>query len=452
MRRGTLTMESSIVGIEGAKEAVPLTAADRRAVRMALLGAVIGTTVEWYDFYLYATAAAAIFNHLFFPNMSPLAGTMSAYATALIGFLVRPLGAIFFGHYGDRIGRKRVLVITLVLMGGATTLMGLLPTQAAIGIWAPILLTLLRAVQGFGAGAEYAGAVLVAIEYAPRGRQGLYGAIPYMGVAAGLLLATVVFGLFSALPPAQFESWGWRMPFLFSAIVVMIGLVLRLRLRETPVFEQLERLGHRSKRPIAEVFKLCRREILCAWGARIGDNSLAYVYDSFVIVYCTQDLQLPKTMILSALAIAAAVQFVTVPLFGALTDRIGRRTVYVIGAILSGICVFPLFWALDTRSAVWITLALVAASSGAKTMMTAAQGPWFAGLFPARLRFSGFAIAREVTSPLAGGLAPIVATGLLAANAGSPTYVCFYVVGLAALTTVSLLLAPATSRDLAVPD
>lgn len=428
------------------------TPATRRAVRVALSSAIIGTAVEWYDFYLYATAAAAIFNKLFFPHLSPFAGTMMAYGTALIGFIVRPLGAVFFGHFGDRIGRKRVLVTTLVLMGGATTLMGLLPTEAVVGVWAPILLTVLRALQGFGAGAEYAGAVLVAIEYAPRRHQGLYGAIPYMGVAAGLLLATTVFGLVSSLPQDEFMIWGWRVPFLLSSVVMIVGLILRSQLGETPVFEELERLGHRAKRPIAEVFKLCRREIFCAWGARIGDNSLAYVYEAFVIVYWVQDRNLPRSGILAALAIASAVQFVTVPLFGALTDRIGRRTVYVAGAVLSGALVFPFFWALDTGSSIWATLALVVASSGAKTMMTAAQGPWFAALFPARLRYSGFAIAREVTSPLAGGLAPIVATALLAANQGSPTLVCLYVVGLAALTTVSLLLAPSTNRDLAVAD
>ncbi len=428
------------------------TPATRRAVRVALSSAIVGTAVEWYDFYLYATAAAAIFNKLFFPHLSPFAGTMMAYGTALIGFIVRPLGAVFFGHFGDRIGRKRVLVTTLVLMGGATTLMGLLPTEAVVGVWAPILLTVLRALQGFGAGAEYAGAVLVAIEYAPRRHQGLYGAIPYMGVAAGLLLATTVFGLVSSLPQDEFMTWGWRVPFLLSSVVMIVGLVLRSQLGETPVFEELERLGHRAKRPIAEVFKLCHREIFCAWGARIGDNSLAYVYEAFVIVYWVQDRNLPRSGILTALAIASAVQFVTVPLFGALTDRIGRRTVYVAGAVLSGALVFPFFWALDTGSSVWATLALVVASSGAKTMMTAAQGPWFAALFPARLRYSGFAIAREVTSPLAGGLAPIVATALLAANQGSPTLVCLYVVGLAALTTVSLLLAPSTNRDLAVAD
>lgn len=436
----------------GARQELAQTPETRRAVRTALGSAIVGTAVEWYDFYLYATAAAAIFNKLFFPHLSPFAGTMMAYGTALIGFVVRPLGAVFFGHFGDRIGRKRVLVTTLLLMGGATTLMGALPTEAAVGVWAPILLTILRALQGFGAGAEYAGAVLVAIEYAPRRHQGLYGAIPYMGVAAGLLLATSVFGAVSSLPQDAFMTWGWRVPFLLSAGVMIFGLVLRSQLGETPVFEELERLGHQAKRPIAEVFRLCRREIICAWGARIGDNSLAYIYEAFVIVYWVQDRNLPKAGILGALAIASAVQFVTVPLFGALSDRIGRRTVYVAGAVLSGALVFPFFWAMDTGSTAWATLALVVASSGAKTMMTAAQGPWFAALFPARLRYSGFAIAREVTSPLAGGLAPIVATGLLAANQGSPTLVCFYVIGLAALTTTSLLLAPSTDRDLTVAD
>ena len=266
----------------------------RKLVRKTLLSAIVGTAVEWYDFYLYATAAAVIFNQIFFPSYSHLIGTLLSYATFAIGFFVRPVGSVVFGRLGDRIGRKRVLVITLVMMGGSTAAIGLLPTYAQIGIWAPLLLTLLRAIQGFGSGAEYAGAVLLAIEYAPPEKRGLYGSIPYTGVAAGLLLSLIAFSLSSRLPARQFAAWGWRVPFLLSALVVVVGMVLRATLKETPVFSELMKTGQRSRSPIHEVFAVARRPLFCAWGARLGDNSLAYIYESFVIVYATQQLGIPK--------------------------------------------------------------------------------------------------------------------------------------------------------------
>jgi metabolite-proton symporter len=422
----------------------PQTADMRRAVRTTLLSAIIGTAVEWYDFYLYATAAAAIFNKLFFPSYDRLIGTLLAYATFALGFFVRPLGSIVFGRLGDHIGRKRVLVITLILMGGSTTAMGLLPSYAQVGIWAPIGLTLLRMAQGLGSGAEYAGAVLMAIEYAPDKRRGLYGAIPYMGVAAGLLLSLLTFSLSSRLPVQQFESWGWRIPFLLSSLVVVLGIVLRASLKETPIFVELAKKRRTSRSPVKEVFRVARRPLLCAWGARMGDNSLAYIYESFVIVYATHELGLARSEIITALMLSSALQMVTVPLFGWLSDQVGRKPVYLSGAVLSGIFVFPFFAMLQTRSRVLVYLALFIVSGIAKTLMTSAQSPWLAEMFPSRVRYTGFALAREVTSPISGGIAPMIATALLAVGKGSPYLVSLYVVALSLITGVSVALGPET--------
>lgn len=416
----------------------------RKAVRNATLSAIIGTAVEWYDYYLYATAAGTIFNKLFFPSFDSLTGTLLAYTTFAIGFFVRPLGSVIFGLLGDRLGRKAVLITTLLLMGCSTTAMGLLPTYASIGVGAPILLCILRALQGLGSGGEYAGAVLMVVEYAPANRRGLYGAAPYMGVALGLLLSLATFHYSSDLTKEQFEEWGWRISFLLSALVVMVGLIFRATLKETPVFEELKEKNARAKAPVREVFRTSLRPLLCAWGARMGDNSLAYVYESFVIVYVTQQLKLPRDMIVTALMFSTAAQFVTVPGFGWLTDKIGRKPVYIAGAVLSGLSVFPFFWLLQTKNPVMIYAGLFLVSSIAKTMMTSAQSPWLAEMFPARVRYTGFALAREVTAPIAGGLAPIIAVALLSAGAGSPHLVAWYVVVLAVITAASVFLGPET--------
>ena len=421
----------------------------QRQIRTTILSAIVGTTVEWYDFYLYATAAAVIFNKIFFPSYSHLVGTLLAYSTFAIGFFVRPIGGVVFGRLGDRIGRKRVLVITLLMMGGSTTAMGLLPTYSQIGIWAPILLALLRAIQGFGSGAEYAGAVLMSIEYAPATKRGLYGAIPYTGVAAGLLLSLVSFSWASRLSPAQFDAWGWRIPFLLSSLVVAFGMLLRSTLHETPVFDLLKQQSKLSASPVRDVFKIARRQIFCAWGARLGDNSLAYIYESFVIVYATQQLGIAKPRIMGALMASAAAQFITVPFFGWVSDRVGRKPVYLGGALLSGLFVFPFFAMLRTQSTFMLYAAIFAVSAVAKIMMTSAQSAWFAEMFPSRLRYTGFTLAREVTSPIAGGMAPIIATALLAAAGGAPHLVAWYVIALAAITIVSVALGPETcGRDL----
>lgn len=416
----------------------------RKGIRNTIISAIIGTAVEWYDYYLYATAAATIFSKLFFPTYDSLTGTLLAFASFSIGFFVRPFGSVLFGRLGDRIGRKKVLIITLLLMGGSTTAMGLLPTYAMIGIWAPILLTLLRALQGLGSGAEFAGAVLMVVENAPPNKRGLYGAMPYMGVALGLLLSLATFKLSATMAEADFLAWGWRIPFLLSAVVVGLGMVFRTTLKETPVFEALKIKNALVKAPIREVFRTSMRPMLCAWGARLGDNSLAYIFESFVIVYVTQQLHMARDTIVTALMFSTAAQFVTVPFFGWVSDKVGRKPVYMAGAILSGAAIFPFFAMLKTGNIVLLYLGLFLVSSVGKTMMTSAQSPWLAEMFPARVRYTGFSLAREVTSPLAGGIAPMIAISLLAAGGGSPHLVGIYVIGLAAITAFSVFMGPET--------
>jgi MHS family shikimate/dehydroshikimate transporter-like MFS transporter len=416
----------------------------QRAVRQAIVSAIVGTAVEWYDYYLYATAAATLFNKLFFPSYDHLTGTLLAYASFAIGFFVRPLGSVIFGRLGDRIGRKKVLVITLLLMGGSTTLMGLLPTYAMVGVWAPLLLCILRALQGLGSGAEYAGAVLMVVENAPVKRRGLYGSLPYIGVALGLLMSLATFHLSANLSKGAFEEWGWRVPFLLSAVVVAFGMILRSTLKETPTFLALQKRNAVVKSPIKEIFATSLRPMLCAWGARLGDNSLAYIYESFVIVYVTQQLHMSRDIIVTALMASTALQFITVPLFGWLSDLVGRRPVYITGALISGLAIFPFFRMLQTGELVWIYTGLFLVSSVAKTMMTSAQSPWYAEMFPSRVRYTGFSLAREVTSPISGGIAPIIAIALLAAGGGSPHYVAWYVVALGVITAVSVFLGPET--------
>ncbi|WP_410014753.1 MFS transporter [Sodalis sp. C49] len=431
------------------EQAIAQTPATRQVIRNTILSAIIGTTVEWYDYYLYATAAATLFNTLFFPSFDHLTGTILAFASFSIGFFVRPFGSVLFGYLGDRIGRKKVLVITLLLMGSSTTLMGLLPTYAQAGIAAPILLTLLRALQGLGSGAEYAGAVLIVVENAPAERRGLYGAMPYMGVALGLLLSLATFNFSSHLSKEAFEVWGWRIPFLLSTVVIAFGVIIRMKLKESPIFEELKRKNAVIKNPVREVFKTSKRQLFCAWGARLGDNSLAYIYESFVIVYVTQQLHIARDEIVTALMFSTALQFITVPLFGWVSDKVGRKPVYMGGAILSGLAIIPFFHLLQTRELVWIYAGLFLVSSIAKTMMTSAQSPWLAEMFPSRVRYTGFSLAREVTSPISGGIAPIIALSLLAVGDGDPKLVCAYVIVLSVLTAVSVFLGPETrGRDL----
>src|SRR6266568_2625452 len=320
----------------------------RSEILKVATASLIGTSIEWYDFFLYNTAAALVFNKLFFPTFAPLAGTIAAFATYAVGFMARPIGGIVFGHYGDRLGRKTMLYLTLAIMGLATTAIGLLPTYTTIGIWAPILLVTLRLLQGLGIGGEWGGAVLMAVEHAPAHRRGFYGSWPQMGVAIGLLLSTLVFRSFSRYPEATFLAWAWRVPFLLSVVLLAVGLWIRHRLAESPLFDKLKSRRAEARMPVVEVFRHHTKPLLLATGARLAENGLFYIFTTFSLTYVATQLKLDRNIVLSGLLVASAVSLVTVPAWGAISDRLGRRPVYMFGAVAGGILAFPFFWLIAT--------------------------------------------------------------------------------------------------------
>ena len=417
----------------------------RTSLREVIWASVVGTVIEWYDFFIYGAAAAVVFNKLFFPQFAPLAGTMAAFGTYAVGFFARPVGGIIFGNYGDKIGRKAMLVVTLMLMGVATTLMGLLPTYETIGIWAPILLLLLRILQGLGAGAEFGGAVVMAAEYSPVGRRGFFASLPCTGVAIGLLLSSGAFALFSSLPEEQFLSWGWRIPFLLSVFILGVGLYVRLRILETPVFEEVKETHTEVEVPVKEVVRTQPRNLLVAIGARFSENGNSYLFNTFVLTYITAQLALPENVGLYGVLIASALGLLTIPAFGALSDHVGRRPVYLAGAAFVALFAFPFFWMLNTKSTILIWLAIILSTSVGIYAMFSPQAAYFAELFDTRVRYSGIALAREISAPLAGGIAPFIATALLSST-GSYWAVAVYMIVLSLITLVSVYLGPETYR------
>jgi MHS family shikimate/dehydroshikimate transporter-like MFS transporter len=412
------------------------------SMRAVVVASIAGTVIEWYDFFLYATAAALVFSQLFFPTFDPLAGTMAAFATYAVGFLFRPIGGIFFGHFGDRIGRKSMLVATLLLMGTSSALIGLLPTYESIGVWAAILLVTLRCLQGFAAGGEWGGAVLMTTEYAPRGRRGFFGGFVAMGVALGLLLSNIAFIAFSSLPEEQFLSWGWRVPFLLSIILVGVGLFIRLRIMETPLFAQVRETHTEARMPIIDVVRNHPKNLLLAMGMFIGVNAGLYIVYTFMLTYGTA-IGISRSVLLTGVLIASVVEVFGDPGFGALSDRVGRRTMYLAGAVFTALWVFPMFWLVNTGVPVLIYLALAVALIGlsAQYGTTAA---FFAELFSTRVRYSGASLGYQAASVLGGGLAPLIGTALLAWSGGASWPIAIYMIALITLTIVCVLLATET--------
>jgi MHS family shikimate/dehydroshikimate transporter-like MFS transporter len=412
------------------------------SIRQVVAASFIGTAIEWYDFFLYGTAAALVFPALFFPEAAPLQGTLLAFSTYAVGFAARPLGGIVFGHYGDRIGRKAMLILSLLIMGIATFLIGLLPTFEQVGVLAPILLVTLRFLQGIGVGGEWGGAVLMAVEHSPEGRRGFYGSWPQMGVPAGLLLANLVFAATSATLP---EAWGWRVPFLLSIVLIGVGLFIRLRILETPAFRQVQESHTEAQMPIIDVVRTYPKNVLLAMGMRVAENGTFYILTAFVLVYIVEELGLEQGTGLTGVIIAATIGLFTIPLFGALSDRVGRRPVYLFGAVFSLIFAFPFFWLLNTEVAPLIWLAVVLGVNLGHDSMYGPQAAYFSELFGTRVRYSGASLGYQLASVFAGGLAPLIATALLASS--GYTAVAIYMAIMALITVISVILASETFRE-----
>ncbi|MEU7688976.1 MHS family MFS transporter [Microbispora hainanensis] len=410
---------------------------------------LIGTTIEWYDFFLYGSAAALVFNKLFFPTEDELTGTLLAFLTYAVGFVARPLGGLVFGHYGDRLGRKRLLVISLLMMGGSTFLIGCMPTYAALGAGAPLLLTVLRLVQGFALGGEWGGAVLLVSEHGDARNRGFWASWPQAGAPGGNLIATGVLALLAAVQSEEaFLAWGWRIAFLLSGVLVLIGLWIRLTVTESPVFQQaLERQEAAPKAPIVGVVRHHWRDVLVAMGARMAENVSYYVITAFVLVYGTTAAGLPKGTVLNAVLIGSAIHFVTIPLWGALSDRIGRKPVYLLGAAGVGLWAFAFFPLIDTKSFFLVTVA-VTIGLVLHGAMYGPQAAFFSELFATRMRYSGVSIGYQLASIAAGGVAPLIAVALLDAY-GSSVPVSVYVVAAAVLTIIAVVASRETrDRDL----
>jgi metabolite-proton symporter len=392
----------------------------RSSIVKVVASSMVGTTVEWYDFFLYGVAAAAVFPAVFFPSDDPTVGTLLALGTFAIGFVARPVGGLVFGHFGDRIGRKKLLVLSLLMMGMATFAIGLLPGYATIGVAAPALLVLLRLVQGFALGGEWGGAVLLVSEHGDPDRRGYWASWPQAGVPVGQLLANGLLAVLAVFQStADFQAWGWRVPFLLSAVLVLVGLYIRLSVEESPVFRAArERAaaeaaeGATEAMPILQVLRYYPREVLTAMGARFAENVSYYIFTVVIVTYLKTQFDLPSSFVLNAVLIGAAVHFVTIPLWGALSDRIGRRPVYLLGAAGVGVWAFAFFALIDTKD-FGLTAVAVAVGLVFHGAMYGPQAAFLSELFGTKVRYSGVSIGYQLASILAGGLAPLIAVALL---------------------------------------
>jgi MFS family permease len=426
-----------------------LTSADHSAqLRKAVIASTIGTTIEWYDFFLYSTAAGLVFGKLYFPNEDALTATLAAFGTYFIGFVGRPIGAAIFGHYGDRIGRKGTLIATLLCMGLATFLIAFVPTYASIGIWGAVILTILRMVQGIGVGGEWGGSVLLAMEWSrTHGQRGLVASWPQFGVPAGLFLANLAVLAFSAVAGDQFDAWGWRIPFALSIVLVGVGLWIRLGILETPVFQRLVATDRIEKAPIVEVIRRRPREIILSALLRMAEQAPFYIFTAFIFSYATGTLKLSRDFILFAVMAAACVSFISIPLSGHISDRIGRTKMYLIGAVCVGLFGFAYFAMLDT-AAPWLVFAAVVLSLIPHDMMYGPQAALIAEAFTPRLRYSGSSLGYQLASIIAGGPAPLIATWLFA-QYHSGYVVAFYIAACAVVSVVSAAMMPDyTGRDI----
>lgn len=415
--------------------------------RMVALGSFVGTTIEWYDFFLYGTAAALVFSPLFFPDVSPAIGLIAAFGTYAVGFLARPLGGIVAGHVGDRVGRKSMLVASLLIMGISTTLIGLLPTHASIGIWAPILLLVLRLAQGFGVGGEWGGAALMSVESAPPNRRGFYGSFTQIGVSAGMLLAVGAFSISRTLLDEEtFLAWGWRVPFLISGLLVFVGLLIRIGLSEPEKFAEMKQKDTIADKPVVELFRNEKRAVILTTGMRLSQNAIYYLYTVFGIAYIARSLGAESSIGLNSVLIASAIGIVSVPIWALLSDKYGRRPLYLFGAVTSALFIGPFFILADTGNPVLITLAMVIGLNFFHDAMYGPQAAFFSEMFSTGVRYSGASVGYQIGSVFAGGFSPLIATSLLALNNGSPWLVVGYFTILSIITAVCAYLAPETNH------
>jgi len=412
------------------------------------LASLIGTSIEWYDYFLYGTAAALVFNKLFFPKFDPLVGTILAFLTFTIGFVARPFAGVIFGHFGDRIGRKQMLYITLLFMGISSTIIGLLPTYATIGVWAPILLALMRVCQGIGLGGEWGGAVLMAVEHAPANRRGFYGAFPQTGAMVGGLLSTVAFMLVARLKEADLLAWGWRLPFLFSIVLVAVGIWIRMKIAESPAFLKIKDQKTEAKMPVIEAVRQHPKNLLVAMGMRFAENGLYYIITVFSLTYCITVLKLPKSAFLPGLIINYCIGFFAMLAYGRLSDKIGRRIVYMWGAAACGVLAFPFFWMMNKApgNVLWGWLAIILMAQLGHSAMYGPQASFFAELFPARVRYSGASLGYQLASIFAGGMAPVVATALLAKAHNKTWPVALYMLSFVVITLIAVIFAEETYK------
>jgi metabolite-proton symporter len=414
-------------------------------VRRAAMASAIGTTIEWYDFFLYNTAAALVFPHLFFPESTAYAGAMQSFATYFVGFAARPIGAAIFGHWGDRIGRKTTLIITLLVMGLASAVIGIMPGTATIGVAAPLLLVFLRVLQGIAVGGEWSGSVLLTMEWGDQKRRGLLGSFAQIGVPVGLVLGTGGMTLLSAtMSEDAFDSWGWRIPFLASLILVAVGLVIRLRILETPMFAKVLEQGKTASAPVKDAIKHHWREILLSAGVRFAEQMPFYLFTTFVLTYVVQVHHYSKTFILSAVLVGATVELAAIPFFSHLSDTLGRRKVYTTGAVIAGLFAFPYFYVLTHGSAVPIFVVIVF-SMIIHAMMYGPQAALIGESFPTHLRYGGAGLGYQLASVFAGGPAPLLATWLLH-ETGTPYSISIYIVIAAVITVICCLALADRSR------
>ena len=397
-------------------------------IKRVVTASLIGATIEWYDFFLYGIVAGIVFNKLFFPADDEVVGIMLAYTTFAIGFVARPLGGVVFGHFGDKLGRKSMLVMTLMIMGIATVLIGLLPTYQQIGIWAPILLLILRIAQGIGIGGEWGGAVLMAYEYAPKEKRGFYASLPQIGLAIGLCLASGVVAVMSSLPDEQFMAWGWRVGFVLSIGLVAVGLYIRLKVLETPEFAKVKETQTEVKIPFVDMIQRYPKNILLGMGARYIDGVFFNVFAVFSVVYLSKYVHVPRTTALWLVTLAAFVMIFAIPYFGRLSDKWGRPKTYAIGSLLLAICTYPAFMLLATGNPVLVAIGIVVPFGIVYAMCYGPEAALFSDLFDARVRYTGISFVYQFSGIFASGMTPIIATWLLAKGDGQPWLICGYVV------------------------